>query len=203
MKKIIKDALILFAITLIAGILLGFVFKITKDPIADQKEKTKLKAYSKVFETMDTYKDYDGELSDFDDVLDKNDLNQNTIDGVVYAYDTSKNMLGVIVTVTNPDGYGGNIQMTVGIDTEGKITGLEFLSISETAGLGMKAKNGSFKDQFIGKGSDVLTVIKTKNAEDKEIDAISGATFTSKAVTSGVNASLIVFGDLKEGGMIK
>lgn len=203
MNKIIKDTLILFAITLVAGILLGFVYKITKDPIADQKEKTKLKAYSKVFEQMDTYKDYDGDLSDFDDVLNKNDLDQNTVDGVVYAYDKSNKILGIIVTVTNPDGYGGNIQMTVGIDTEGKVTGLEFLSIAETAGLGMNAKKDSFKDQFVGKGTELLKVTKESNVGANEIDAISGATFTSKSVTSGVNAALVVFGQLNEGGMVK
>ena len=57
MKKIIKDALVLFAITLISGLLLGVVYKVTKKPIEEQNEKTKIAAYNNVFEKLETYEE--------------------------------------------------------------------------------------------------------------------------------------------------
>jgi len=82
----------------------------------------------------------------------------------------------------------------VGIDTSGKVTGVSILSISETAGLGMNAKNESFINQYIGKSG---TIGVSKNgASDTEIQALTGATITSKAVTSAVNTALSLYSQI-------
>ena len=86
--------------------------------------------------------------------------------------------------------------MTVGIDSNGTITGLELLEISETAGLGMKAADKSFREQYIGIKSDKVEYVKGNASADNEIDAISSATITTKAVTDGVNAALVAFKEL-------
>ena len=61
MNKIVKDALILFAITLVAGVLLGFVYDITKDPIAAQNEKAKQEAYKEVMADADSFEALSGD----------------------------------------------------------------------------------------------------------------------------------------------
>jgi electron transport complex protein RnfG len=62
------------------------------------------------------------------------------IDNVILAKDSSENELGYIVTVTDNEAYDGSLQMTVGVKKDGTVTGISFLSLSETPGLGMKAK---------------------------------------------------------------
>lgn len=192
MKKIVKDALILFAITLIAGVLLGLVYKITKDPIREQNEKTKLAAYNAVFTELDTYKEIES-LDDAQNAVEEAGYTAVTVNEAVRAYDRGGDFLGLIITVTDSEGYGGDIKFTLGIDAEGTITGLEILDISETAGLGMKAKNTEFRDQFKGIKAERIEYTKSGKQADNEIDAISSATITTKAVTAGVNGALTAY----------
>ena len=100
-------------------------------------------------------------------------------------------------------GYGGDINFSMGVSMDGTVTGVEMLSLSETAGLGMRAKDEEFKGQFAGKTVDQFVVTKNGASAENEIDAISGATFTSKAVTNGVNAGLRFYESLKEGGILQ
>lgn len=194
MKKIIKDSLALFLITLIAGILLGLVYKITKDPISRQEEKTKLNAYKSVFNTLETTKEFDSDkITLAQSAVDKEGYTAVTVNEVVAAYDKEGKYLGLIITTTDANGYGGNIKMSVGIDYTGTITGLEFLEINETAGLGMKAKENSFRKQFIGIKSEYVRYSKSGASAPGEFDAISSATITSRAVCEGVNGALITF----------
>ena len=90
--------------------------------------------------------------------------------------------------------------MTVGIDTEGTITGLELLEISETAGLGMKATEKSFREQYVGIKADKVEYVKGGKTAANEIDAISGATITTKALTKAINAGL---GFLNDNGYLE
>lgn len=192
MKKIVKDAFVLFAITLISGILLGAVYKITKDPIEEQNEKTKLAAYNAVFTDMEKYEEVNS-LDDAQKAVNDEGYTAVTVNEAVKAFDAGGNELGMILTVTDGDGYGGNIKFTLGIDSDGTITGLEILDISETAGLGMKAKNADFRDQFKGIKADKIEYTKSGKQADNEIDAISSATITTKAITAGVNGALAAY----------
>ena len=82
------------------------------------------------------------------------------------------------------------MKLSVGLKEDGTITGIEFLEINDTPGLGLKAKEPAFKDQFTGKNAQSLSVTKSGNADDTQINAISGATITSRATTNAVNAAL-------------
>lgn len=184
-NTIVKDAIILFAITLISGLCLGFVYNMTKDPIAAAQEKAKQEAYQKVFANAASFQENE-EI--------KAALASYTADGaevteVLEAVDASGAVIGHVVAVTAKEGYGGDISITMGIDLTGTITGFEVLSMSETAGLGAKCTNDDFKEEFAKKGVKL-------NEEDgqvemnRDFDQISGATITSKAITKALNASL-------------
>lgn len=191
MNKIIKEAFVLFAITVIAGLLLGVVYKITKEPIANQVVKTKLAAYQSVFSELDSTEEI--EASDIENInlkISESGLKGVTINEMVSVFDKDKKYLGVIVTVTDANGYGGNMKLSVGIDKTGTITGIEFLELNETAGLGMKAKESSFKNQFKGIKADEVKHTKSGKTAPNEFDAISSATITSKAVEDAVNGAL-------------
>ena len=188
MKKIIKNTLILTIITVVAGLCLGFVYEITKKPIADSQKKAKKEAWQAVFPGADLseFKQIDVDQDIADQVI--SDLGVNaTIDEVCTVGEE-----GYVVTATDGDGYGGDIQITVGIQKDGTISGISFLSISETAGLGMNAQKPAFYEQYVGKQTDKFYVSKD-GGEGEPIDAISGATFTSRAVTGAVNAALGYF----------
>ena len=104
--------------------------------------------------------------------------------------DASGSPMGYVVTATSGDGYGGNITVSIGITTQGEVKGIEFLTIGETAGLGMNADTPEWKGQFADKTVESFTVTKSGASADNEIDAIGGATITSNAVTGAVNSAL-------------
>lgn len=101
------------------------------------------------------------------------------------------------VALVSPSGYGGEISMAVGVSANGKISGVNVISNSETAGLGAKCTDEEWLGQYSGK-SEAVTVVKS-GAKDNQINAISSATITSKAVTSGVNSALNTIKSVKEG----
>lgn len=73
---------------------------------------------------------------------------------------------------------------------DGTVSGIEFLTITETAGLGMNAQKPEWKAQYAGKNVEEFSVTKSGASADNEINAISGATITSNAVTGAVNAAV-------------
>ena len=98
-------------------------------------------------------------------------------------------------------GYGGQIQLMVGISKEGKLAGIKILSQSETPGLGANATLPSFYEQYKEKPiSKDLEVVKSGTSEDNQIQALTGATITSKAVTTGVNEAIKFYQENLEGG---
>lgn len=198
--KIVKDALIMTAITVVFGLLLGLVYEITKEPIAQANYKAQQEAYKNVFQEAESFVDYEG----FDEaaaasMVSDSGYTENTIEGVVTAQDASGATLGYVVTVTSHAGYGGDITFSVGITNEGVVNGYSITAISETAGLGMKAKESDFYSQFEEKAVESLEVVKGSAAAENQIEAISGATITSRAVTNGVNVCLAYFRTI-EGG---
>lgn len=187
MKQMIKNTLILAAITLIAGVLLGFVFEITKEPIAKAKEAAKKEAYQKVMADANEF-----DSKEYEDFIYKDGI---VIDEVVEAKKDDA-LKGYVITVTTNNGYGGAIQIAVGISSEtSQVKGVEVLSISETAGLGMNAQKEEFRSQYVDKEISGSGYVVTKNGAQTpaEIDAISGATITSKAVTDAVNMAVAYY----------
>ena len=200
MKGMIKDALILFAITLIAGLMLGVVNDITKEPIAQQEQKAKNEACQNVFAAADSFEAQElADSAQIGQVLTDAGISGADIDELMAAKDASGALLGYVITVTDHEGYGGDIQFSMGITNEGTLNGISLLSISETAGLGMRAGE-VLVPQFADKNVSKFTYTKTGATADSEIDAISGATITTNAVVNGVNAGLAYFDKILKGG---
>ena len=200
MKGMIKDALILFASTLIAGLMLGVVNDITKEPIAQQEQKAKNEACQNVFAAADSFEAQElADSAQIEQVLTDAGISGADIDELMAAKDASGALLGYVITVTDHEGYGGGIQFSMGITNEGTLNGISLLSISETAGLGMRAGE-VLVPQFADKNVSKFTYTKTGATADSEIDAISGATITTNAVVNGVNAGLAYFDKILKGG---
>ena len=198
MNTILKNTISITVITLVAGLALGVVQDITAGPIATQQEKSKEEAYKTVFEDADTFEVYSAD-DGLATALADNGFTAQTIDEIMVAQDSFGETLGYAFTVTDSEGYGGDIQFAMGVQNDGTLNGISILSISETAGLGMKANTDSFKDQFKNKKVEKFSYTKTGTTSDDQIDAISGATITTNAMTNGVNAGLCAF-QYVEGG---
>ncbi|MCR5195783.1 MAG: RnfABCDGE type electron transport complex subunit G [Pseudobutyrivibrio sp.] len=205
MNKLVKDALVLTCITVIAGFALGLVYEITKGPIAKAEEDALQKAYQTVFSDAKSFADMDGfDSAKATDIVVKAGFTDDTIDNCVQALDADGNPIGYVITVTSKAGYGGDITFSLGVTNDGVLNGYSITSISETAGLGMKARDtgaGTFSYQFENRKAEIFTVTKTGASNSSEIDAISAATITSRAVTNGVNAGVTYFNSLVGGAV--
>lgn len=192
-KKIVHDAVILTAFTLVLGFLLGLVYEVTKKPIADANNAAAQAAYKEVFADADSFEALEG--------FDKTAATEavvaagytDSIDDIQVAKDASGADLGYVITVTAKDASQSTITFSVGIQNDGTVNGYSVTSIAETPGLGMKVQEESFYSQFQGKLVDAFNVVKNPPAADNEIEAISGATISSKAMANGVNAALTYF----------
>ena len=192
MKSMLKDAGILFAITLVAGLLLGCVYQITKEPIARQEALAQENACREVFSDAESFEAAQT-------VLNEGGYSAASVNACQEAKDASGTVLGYVLTVTTHEGYGGDIQFTVGVRNDGTLNGISLLSISETAGLGMQAGE-VLVPQFADKNAYPYVYTKTGSTADNEIDAISGATITTNAVTNGVNAGVYYFQTMLQQG---
>ncbi|MFQ7311576.1 MAG: RnfABCDGE type electron transport complex subunit G [Sellimonas sp.] len=188
MNKIVKNTIILTAITLISGIALGGVYEITKAPIAQAQEDAKQEAYKEVFQDAEEFKALDVDAKEAAQAVKDAGVDGAVINEAAEAQKGGET-IGYVVTATDKNGYGGDIQLSVGIQSDGTVTGISILSISETAGLGMNADTPEFKKQYADKKTEQFYVDKD-GGEGEQIDSISGATITTRAVTGAVNASL-------------
>lgn len=184
MKKIKEYAaptVVLLVICVVAALLLAVTNNVTAPKIAEVNAENEAKSRQVVFADAASF----GEEFTNDDGIK-----------LVPALDKDGNTIGYVV-VTVEKGYGGDINVMTGVDLEGKVTGVNILSMSETAGLGANASKESFLKQFIGKISGI-EVNKGTPAEN-EIKALTGATITSKAVTKAVNAAIEAAGGENNG----
>ena len=193
MKGIMKDAFLLFVITLVAGGCLGAVHGVTLEPIAKAQLAANTATYKEVFPEAASFEQTD-ELKAAVEAgaaqIAEQGFGNVSIDAAQEALAEDGTLLGYLITASSNDGYNGLVQISAGITAEGTLTGIGFLSISETPGLGMKASEPEFKGQFTGKAAQTLEVTKTAPSADNQIQAISGATYTSNAVTGAANAAI-------------
>lgn len=196
-KNMLRDAAILFAITLISGLLLGLVYQVTAQPRREQQERKIREACQAVFAQAEQFE----ELScTIDDALAQQLADNGVRIGTIYrAMDAAGSPLGYVIETTSGEGYGGNITLYAGITNDGILNGVSILTISETPGLGMRAQE-VLVPQFEQKTAVEFTYTKTGSQSDSEIDAISGATITTKAVTNAVNGAVSVFAQNLKGG---
>lgn len=195
-KKRMKDALILFLITVIVGVCLGAVHGVTAAPIAKAEYTKTQNAYKAVFSNAAKFEDLPGFSASAANKLVTGKYPTNTIDGCVQAVDSNGKLLGYVVEASSSKGYGGTVTVQVGIRLDGTVNGYSPTVLNETAGLGMKASEPAFKDQFNNKKVDEFVVTKSGAKSDNEINAISGATITSRAVTTSVDAAMVYAKDL-------
>ena len=140
-KNLLKDILVFVVITVAASLSLAMVNSITKDPIARQNEKIIQDSYRSVFkegQNFDNNKQINQLVKNFPNVIKdkKYNFGENgiVIDDVLVVTNDKKELIWHVVKVTTEDGYGGDITLVVGIDTNDEITGIEVLSIDETVG---------------------------------------------------------------------
>ena len=169
---------ILLAICACVAAALAGVNAVTKDAIASAQQQKTNAAIAQVLE---------GEAKEMD-------LSAYADLGIVRNAYVSE--YGYAVEVA-PNGFDGEILMMVGVDLEGKVTGISIISQTETAGLGAEsaadsAKGNAFREQFVGLTSGEVLVDK----DGGKLDSLTGATITSRAVASGVQAALDFVGEV-------
>ncbi len=171
-KSILIPTIALFLICLVATALLALANNVTAPIIDELAVKTAEETQKTVLSSAESFK-------------------EESLNGINYVVGLDKdgNPVGMVFTTTSKS-YGGDLQVMTGVDNDGKVTGVELLQINDTAGLGMNAKNDSFKDQFIGLVKDIVVMKNSSNHDNNEITALTGATITSDAVTDAVNEAL-------------
>ena len=192
--RIPKPVIALTIIAVLAGLALSGVFFMTKDTIADQELAREREAYKAVCP----------DAASFDDAEEAKDAiaamagESTRVNEALVAKDEAGNVIGYALNVTGK-GFGGDVTMALGLTADGKISGISFTELNETAGLGMRADEPAFKDQFIDR-SGQLTLVKGDASGEQEISAITGASVTSGAVISAVNAGLDLYETTLKGG---
>ncbi len=199
LQRIPKPVVALTLIALIAGVALSGVFSMTKDTIDEQKEKAAWAAYQEVVPGAVTFEAVP-EAQEIKGQIYGNDFGRVTINEVVRGLDDSGNTAGYAIAVTSAEGYDGNIGLSVGLTSDGTINSISFTELHETPGKGSLAAEPLFKDQFNGRSAAFLKLLKDGgSSKDNEIDGISGATISSKAIVNAVNAALDFFHSMIKG----
>lgn len=188
MNNMAKLGAILFVICAVAALALGFTNQVTAPMIEQRNIDANNESRQIVLADATEFKQMD------DSVISSVSGLEEGLVAEVYEGSNGSEVVGYTIK-TLPKGYGGEIELIVGISKDGQITGINIGSMTETPGLGTKAAVSPFKDQYEGKATKELNVVKGKASSDDQIEAISGATITSKAVTKGVNAAIKVFND--------
>ena len=176
MKQIVRPMAILGVICIVCGGLLGVVESVTREPIRVQAEATATAGMKKVAPEAASFEAIEvpaGEVSEDIAVASANK-----------ALDASGNVIGYVVEVL-PSGFGGTIDLMVGVDTEGVVTGISVLSLAESPGLGANAKEDWFQERFVG-----VTAPVAVTKDGGQIESITSSTITSRAVAGGVNAAI-------------
>lgn len=187
-SSIVRLGLVLFAITFAVALLLGVTNALTKDRIAASKVQATADAMKLVQPTADSFAAVDAKF-------------ENAIVEAVFEAEKGNEVVGWCVKV-NPQGFSDIVPIMVGIGKDNAITGVSIISISDTPGLGAKATEPSFYNQYTGKKGP-LTVVKGAVSGDNDILALTGATITSKGVTSGIQAALDCVANLQKEGILK
>ena len=167
-KEVVKPAAILFAICVLVACTLAGTNALTKDRIEAQQEAKAEESRMIVLPAADSFVAADGYYAGL-----KND------EAIGYVFETESK------------GYGGTVRVMTGISADGSITGVVILEHEETPGLGANAEKEAFRDQFKQSISpDGITVVRYQEPGEGEIEAMTGASITSRAVTDAVNQAI-------------
>lgn len=172
---IIKPTAVLTVICLVVTLALSLANLVTAKKIEERAKQTQMQAMSKVL---------DGEYTKLTENINGSDVEY-------YLTEKDGETVGLIFTVESK-GYGGNISVMTAIKTDGTVAAVQIVSAdNETVGLGKNVTKEAFYNQFTGLSGDITAKkFGTANKQNNEIDAVTGATISSKAVTDAVNTAL-------------
>ena len=162
-SSVLKPAVVLVVICAIVGFLLGTVNNLTLPTIMANREARAWATYSSLIP----------EASDFVAL-------ECDVPGVTACMEAADDR-GFAITA-QAKGYSSQVPMAVAFDDEGVITNVIGMDNTETPGLGTKVKDAAFTDQFIGRAAEPMTL--------DDIDAITGATISSKAALAALNEAI-------------
>ncbi len=204
LKRIPKAVIVLTLVTLLAGVALSSIFTVTKDTIEAQKIAANTESYRAVLpeaESFESVRKADDAIEALAGGVYGTSFGKAYINSAVAGKNAAGETVGYVVSATSGDGYDGNITLSVGIKADGTITGIAFTELNETPGMGMRCDEPLFKDQFSNRNVTAFKVLKNGGSVNPdEIDAVSGATTSSRAVTNAVNAGLDFFRNYLAGG---
>ncbi len=195
-RDILVPAFVLFMTGLIVTGLLAAVYRVA-NPIMEAREARELRASLQMVLP---------EAATFAEVGSRNTLSG---DGVavpetvtfVWKGHSGEEAVGYVVSV-EPKGYGGKMVLIVGIGADGAVTGLRLISQNETPGLGTQAEEPSWLDGYLGVSAQTgVRTVKQESSGTGDIQAITGATVTSRAVTRGVADAVAIGETMLERGV--
>lgn len=186
-KNIILPTVALFVICLVSTLLLALANNVTAPLIADLSAKSEVEARLKVLPQAAAFS------------ISEETPSPEGCDSFVIGLDADNTFTGMVF-VSTVKSYGGDLQVMTGIDRDGKVSGIEILQISDTAGLGMNAKKQDFRDRFKGLTDGITVQKNSASPENNEVLALTGATITSNAVAKAVNTATagyaVIYGQL-------
>ncbi len=178
-KSILKPTLVLFVICVVVSAALAGTNLLTKDRIKLLEAQNAEASRKIVLPTAETFESQD--------------------DGAYYTGLSGSDLVGYVFE-TGASGYGGTVSVMTGIDVDGNITGVVILSHDETPGLGANAEKPDFLNQYLQPAPEGgLSVVKYQTPAEGQIEAMTGATVTSTAVTNAVNQAIEQYYAVKGG----
>lgn len=179
-KEIVGPAAVLVVICVVVSAALAGTNMLTEDKIAEQQLLKSEESRRLVLNVAESFEKQDG--------------------GAYYVGIADGKTVGYVFE-TSAKGYGGDVNVMTGISEDGEISGVVILSHGETPGLGANAEKESFREQYrqaVPEGK--INVVKYQTPQNGEIEAITGATITSSAVTNAVNSAVEQYKKIAEGG---
>lgn len=177
-EDIIKPVCVLLAICIIIPLALSVTNKVTAKKIAELENENSKKNMQSLVSADDFEKCSDG--------------------GIEYYTAIKGGDTAAYIFTESAKGYGGNVSVMTAVKPDGTVAGVAILDVSgETPGLGQNAAKESFYSQYTGLKKVVSLLKNGAKAENNEVDAVTGATITSTAVTRAVNAALDDFEKVK------
>ncbi|MDI3537086.1 MAG: H+/Na+-translocating ferredoxin:NAD+ oxidoreductase subunit [Eubacteriaceae bacterium] len=193
---VIKLGLILFVISAVAACLLALTNYVTVDTIAQMNEQSNIEARQEVLPEASSFEEVPA--ADLTNIISAAGIASADELPEAYVGMNGSDIVGYTFKTVPGTGFGGDIEMLTGIYADGTISGITILTMNETPGLGVNAEKPDFKDQYQGLSAQEDVGVSKTGATGNEIQAMTGATITSSAVTDGVNIAIAAYQQLAE-----
>ena len=195
--RVPKPVIAIAVIALVSGLALSGVFSVTKAPIEQQERAKAAAAYQSVIPEASDFSFLEEKVSRFAGEKYGTAFGSVTINEAVEGKDAAGNTVGYAVSATSKEGYNGDITFIVGFTSDGTVTSITNTVNNETPGKGSLCKEEGFTGQFAGKNVSGFVLNGTG---DEGVDAVSGATISSKASVNAINAAVDFFRNVIKGG---